>query len=120
MFKRIKRAYSVAPIATVIFAISLALALAFTGRLVVDAFDGPPPQTTRLEEWMTPRYISRTWKIPPKVMRDLLMIEKSEGRPDNLEQIAEKRGVSVEGLMIELKANIDQIMETRKEGRDRK
>lgn len=120
MLKKIKRAYSVAPIATVVFAISLVLALGFSGRLIVDAFDGPPPQSTQIEEWMTPRYISRTWKIPPDVMRDFLELEKSSGRPDNLLQIAEARGMDVDALITELKAEIDQFVAARKAERDRK
>lgn len=119
MFKKLKRAYAAAPIATIIFAISLVLALGFSGRLIVDTFDGPPPKDTQIEEWMTPKYISRTWKVPPEIMREFLEIEKSD-RPDNLQQIADARGIALEDLIVELKDDIDRFIEDRKSKRDRK
>ncbi len=120
MIRQLKRAYSSAPIATVVFAISLTLALGFTTRLIIDAFDGPPQKATQIEEWMTPRFISRNWKVPPEVMREFLEIEKRSGRPDNLQQIADSRGIDVEALIQELELEILKFLEDRKTDRESK
>jgi len=120
MLKRIKRAYKAAPIATVIFALSLILALGFSTRLVIDVLGGPPQRATEIEAWMTPRFISRNWKVPPEVMREILEVEKSEGRPENLQQLADQRDVDVHELIDDLTHGIQTFKEDRKKDRDRK
>ena len=113
MFKKIKQANAIAPVATVIFAVSLVLALGFTTRLAIDAFDGPRQKATQVEEWMTPRFISRNWKIPPDVMRGFLGIKKPAGRPKNLLQIAESQGIDVLELIEDLETNIREFDQNR-------
>ena len=113
MFKKIKRAYAAAPIATIVLSVSLVLALGFTTRIVIDAFDGPRQKATQIEEWMTPRFISRNWKVPPDVMRSFLEIEKRDGRPKNLLQIADGRGVDVLELIEDLEADMQEFKQDR-------
>ena len=69
---------------------------------------------------MTPKYISRTWKVPPEIMREFLDVQKSDDRRHNLQQIADLRGIAIEDLIAELKSDIDQFIEDRKSKRDRK
>ena len=120
MLKHIKRAYAVAPIATVVLAISLFLAVCFTGRVIYDAIDGPPPQNTQIEAWMTPRYIARTWNVPHSVMRELVIMQMVDRRPANLQQIADDRGIPVEDLIAEIQSGLEAFIEARKAERDRK
>lgn len=120
MIRQLKKAYRAAPIATVVLAISLVLALGFTTKLVVDVFDGPNRKAEQIEEWMTPRFISRNWKVPPEVMREIIGIEKQDSRPENLRQIADIRGITVEQLIEELERDIEAFKEARKQDRDRK
>ena len=121
MHRSIKRAYRAAPIATVVFALSLVIAFGFTVRLVADLVDGPPQQKdVVIEAWMTPKYISRTWRIPPNELGDLLDLEKRGGRPDNLENIATKRGTSVDELIEQLEQDIRTFLSERQERRENK
>lgn len=121
MISKIKRAYKAAPIATVVLAISVVVALGFTVRVIADVIDGPREQKeVVIEAWMTPKYISRTWHIPPAELGDLLNIEKRGGRPDNLEKLAADRGMDVEDLIAQLEQDILAFQQERQEQRERK
>ena len=63
-------------------------------------FNDPRHKNQALEEWMTPRYVSRSWKVPPEELRALLGLGKSgkDGRPPTMGQIADELGISLEVL----------------------
>jgi hypothetical protein len=114
---KLKKSWKAAPIATVLLVLSLTIATGFTVRLAAGFFRPPPPQEVVLEEWMTPRLISHTWHVPPKILRGFLEIEQSEGRPKNLGQIAEERGLENESLIDALEAKIIAFHDARREGK---
>ena len=117
MIEKLKKAWKAAPIATVLLVISLVVATGFTVRLAAGFFRPPPPQEVVLEEWMTPRLISHTWRVPPEILREFLDIERREGRPKNIGQIADDQGVEIEILIHDLEGKIIAFHDER---RDRK
>ena len=60
-----------------------------------------------LAGWMTPRYVGRSWQVPPEVVAGALgdMIESGTGR-NSLEQSAEARGETVETVIARLEEAI--------------
>lgn len=67
-----------------------------------------------LAGWMTPRYVSRSWQVPPEVVAGALgdKIEGGTGRT-SLEQIAEARGETVETVIAKLEEAIAAHQATR-------
>ncbi|EPX81340.1 hypothetical protein [Litoreibacter arenae] len=60
-----------------------------------------------IDGWMTPRYVVRSWQVPPKVVSDALGDRIEGGTPrTSLEEIAEARGVEVEEIIAILEAAI--------------
>jgi hypothetical protein len=119
-----KRIWAAAPIATVVLALALAAILFFGVRSVVFWHDRPPraEREQPVASWMTPRYIARSWKVPPKLIAEA--IEAPMPPPDgpmSLKQIANLRGVPVEKVIAEAEAVISETRGPRNEegaGRD--
>ena len=99
------------------FFLALATLLWFAGSFVADAvyFNDPKHKNQALEEWMTPRYVSRSWKVPPEELRPLLGLGKPDGngRPPTMGQIADELGISLEVL----EGRISQISDALKDKR---
>ena len=50
--------------------------------------------------WMTPRYVGKSWQVPPEVVSDALDLELSGGAGrTSLEQLAETRGEDVSAVI---------------------
>ncbi|MBT8408071.1 MAG: hypothetical protein KJN93_00415 [Alphaproteobacteria bacterium] len=86
-----------------------ALAVFFTFRTVMMAvywadqrhLDQP------IAGWMTPRYVSRAWDLPPDLVAGALLLDRAEkpGR-QTLAEIARDRGVAPEDLIAALETAI--------------
>lgn len=64
--------------------------------------------------WMTPRYVAKSWQVPPEVVSGALGLEMSGGAGRSpLEQIAEARGVDVAAVIESLDAAIAAHRATR-------
>lgn len=101
----LRRAAHAAPIASTIFVLALLASLFFGVRAAMFHWDRPgagdPAQP--IAAWMTPRYIARTWDVPPDILLETLNIERTgDGRPPTLEKIARDRGIPVETLIAEI------------------
>lgn len=105
----IKHAWSVAPIATTVLAVALAACLFFGARAAVFWIDRPPlaERNQPVASWMTPRYISRSWRIPPgDVIEALKSPRPAPDGPMSLRELAEFRGVPLEQVLAEAEALI--------------
>ena len=80
------------------------LALALAVRLVVMAFAPPPPPVP--EAWMTPRYVQRTWAIPPDRLAEILRVERGSAPATSLAEIARQTGRPVADILADLRAEI--------------
>lgn len=60
-----------------------------------------------LAGWMTPRYVSRSWDLPPDIVAGALQLDRTEkpGR-QTLADIARDRGVPLDALIAALKTAI--------------
>jgi len=106
---RIRRAWLAAPVATAVLALALVACLFFGARTALFWYGGPPHAVREqpVAAWMTPRYVARSWRIPPEVIIDGLIapLPRPERRM-NLRQLAEYRGVPVEQIIAEAEALI--------------
>ena len=98
----LRHAAHAAPVASTIFVLALLASLFFGARAAMFHWDRPPPgdPAQPVAAWMTPRYIARTWDVPPDILLETLNIERTgDGRPPTLEKIARDRGIPVETLI---------------------
>ncbi|WP_238366518.1 hypothetical protein [Mesobacterium pallidum] len=96
------------PVLLTAFALALVATVFFSARMAYFAAHWKDPEFHMQEPatWMTPRYISHAWHIPPEVVKPALQVpDDLAGRP-TLEAIARARGVPVAVVMAELEALI--------------
>ncbi|WP_138934073.1 hypothetical protein [Roseovarius arcticus] len=107
--ERLNRLWAAAPIATVILVLSLIAATVFGARSAVFWINRPPPAERELTiaTWMTPRYIARSWGVPPEVILDAIHAPRPPPNgPMSLTQLADYRGVTPQLLIEEAQAAI--------------
>ena len=111
------------PWLTAAFLLFTALAL----WLLVETFDhargwhGAPEEEVR--PWMTVGYVGRSWDLDPRAIDGLarLPLPEEAGRPLTLQEIADRRGVPVEEIIVLVEDAIRTLREEeRDEGRDRR
>lgn len=88
--------------------LALVLAGAFALRTVSAAlyWADPAHRDQTIEGWMPPRYVARSWDVPPDVVAEALGLVSGEAGRRNLEQIARDQGVPVEALIERLTLSI--------------
>lgn len=116
---RIRHAWSVAPVATTVLAIALVAFLIFGLRAALFWSDRLPraERDQPVAAWMTPRYIARSWRIPPDLVLDA--IDAPRPPPDgpmSLRELAEFREVPVEQVLAEAEALIASRRPPRDDG----
>ncbi len=110
--KLIKRIWTVAPIATVLLALAIVASIYFGARSATHPMRVEREQS--VAAWMTPRYIARSWSIPPDVIQNALDVPQLRPNgPISLRQLAELRGVSVEQIIAEAEAAISAFRQDR-------
>ena len=118
MMATIKRAFRAAPIASTLLALSLVASLGFGASAALFWINRPPiaERNQPVAAWMSPRYVARSWGLPPEVVLDA--IEAPRPRPEgpvSLKRIAEIRGVPVEEVIADLEAAITAFRATETE-----
>ena len=88
------------------FVLAAAMTLFFAARLTLSLiyWNDPAHRDQAIAGWMTPGYVSHSWRIPPEVLAETLGIEPGSGRPPTLAQIAAERGTTVEALAATIEA----------------
>lgn len=95
-----------------LIAMGLALGVAgfFAVRLTVFTiyWADPAHQEQRIEGWMTPGYVARSWEVDPEVIRAALPTPQEDrtGTRPTLAQIAEGQGIALPDLIAALDAAI--------------
>ncbi|NKX43932.1 hypothetical protein [Roseicyclus persicicus] len=86
--------------------LALAVAAVFAVRLTLFTiyWADPAHRDQRIEGWMTPGYIARSWEVEPGVIRAALALE--QGHRPTLAQVAEAEGVPLPELIARLEAAI--------------
>lgn len=86
--------------------LALAVAVAFAVRLTIFTlyWADPAHRDQRIEGWMTPGYIARSWEVDPALIRATLALEP--GTRPTLAQIAAAEGIPLPDLIARLEAAI--------------
>ena len=106
------------PWLTAAFLLFTALAL----WLLVETFDharswqGAPEEVVR--PWMTVGYVGRSWDLNPRAIEGVagLPLPEEAGRPLTLQEIADRRGVSVEEIIVLVEEAIRTLREEERRG----
>ncbi len=111
-----KKMWHAAPLATVIFVLALLASVVFGARATVFWIKRPPMSERALPvaAWMTPRYIARSWGVPPRVIAEAIKapIPPRDG-PMSLTELAKMRDVPVEQVIAEAEAAIAAVFAER-------
>lgn len=103
------RLWQEAPFLTLGFVAALALIAFFSVRLLMGAiyWSDPAHQDVPLGPWMTPRFVSMSWHLPPEIVGDTLQLSREDrDRRLTLGQLAAQRGVPVSTLFEDLETAI--------------
>lgn len=88
------------------FALTSLLALVFLGRFIFAVVYWSAHHEEPLRPWMTIGYVGRSWDVPPPLLDDLLGLDRPEGKPMTLHDIATQRGIPVEDLIVQVQRAI--------------
>ena len=95
------------------FVLAISLTLFFLTRFIVSTtvWSDPELREQPVAGWMTPRYVAKSWSVPPEVVADALELEMDgTGRRVTFEEIAASRGEDLEDLLLTLE---DALREAR-------
>ncbi|MFD0982179.1 hypothetical protein [Tropicimonas aquimaris] len=107
------------PIAFGIFAASLLVMLFFAVQFLLHLghVRDDVPENQALEEWMRPRYVAMSYRLPPHVLSDILDIgpppKEREREPLTMADIAERQGVDLPTLTERVRAGAAAFHEER-------
>jgi len=114
--RRVVRAH---PITSACFVIALLALLWFGISFLSGAlyFNDPKHRNQAIEPWMTPRYVSRSWRIPPEKLNPILELEKrdGEGRPPTMGQIATDLNLTIDELEALIAQTSQELQKSRQE-----
>lgn len=80
---------------------------AMRAMMVTNAWHDHPHPQDPIAGWMTPRYISRSWQVPPEIVAQALALETDgSGRKITLAELAAERGTDLDTLTAALTAAI--------------
>ncbi len=104
MWRRIKDLWVHNRYLLLAFVLVIGLAGLFGVRAVTQFiyWSDPAKQDQTLAGWMTPRYVARSYDVPPEVVLAALGIEKGPPRRVSLESLAEAQGMSLAQMQARL------------------
>jgi len=87
------------PWPTAIMAVGLVALVWFGGHFVSDVlyFSDPAHREQPLAGWMSPRYVAKSWGLPPEVVADVMQLTPDHRRI-TLDEVAARAGISLEEL----------------------
>jgi hypothetical protein len=86
-------------IAALLLAVAMAAIVWMGAGFVREAlyFADPAHQRQDLEPWMSPRYVGKSWDLPPEVIMGIMDLEPGEGR-QTLADVSAELGISLDEL----------------------
>lgn len=104
--KRLIAALKRRPVITSAFVLAVVLMVLFAVRGVVSMayWSDPTRQDQSIQDWMTPRYVARSWHLPPEVMFTAIGETTMPEKRKPLHEIAAARGISFEELQARIVA----------------
>ena len=98
MIARIKRAWAKSPALTLLFAAALVGTIGFGVRTASLAiyWSDPAHRNQTIEGWMTPRYVSMSYRVPPEVLGPVLGLDPQRPQRETIDHIADRLGLTLE------------------------
>ncbi len=98
--RRLVQAWRRHPVMTSGFILAVIFTVLFAVRSVVFMiyWSDPAHYDRAFEDWMTPRYIAKSWKLPDEVVLKALHLDQMTRRRTTLADIAARQGVTVKQL----------------------
>ena len=93
------------PWPTVILAAGLVALIWFGGRFVSEVlyFADPAHREQPLAGWMSPRYVAKSWELPPDVVAEVMQLTPGH-RHITLDQVAAGQNITIEDLQKRVEA----------------
>lgn len=93
------------PLPTVLLVVVLVLGVWFGVRLTSDMlyFADPAHREQTFAGWMTPRYIAKSWGLPPEIVADVLDLPRDHRRI-TMDELAATEGTTLEQLQARIQA----------------
>jgi hypothetical protein len=93
------------PVPTTLLGIALASLLWFATGFVREAlyFSDPAHQQQDLALWMSPRYVGKSWDLPPEVIVRTMGLDPDHAQP-TLREVTAHLGISLEELQARIEA----------------
>lgn len=100
MIKALRYFFAHHKVALAGFIAACGLALFFGVRIAMDFiyFHDPRHQNEALKAWMTPRYVSMSFRVPPKHIKGILRLETMEGKRNTMGAIAKRKDITLAEL----------------------
>lgn len=114
--KSVAAAFRRHPVLFPVFVLALVAVVFFGMRTVHDAvrWGDRFGQEPVVAGWMTPRYIVRTWNIPPRLIADVLELKPGEAPRMTISELALERGMTPPELADALEQAIRDWQEAQK------
>lgn len=93
------------PVPTALLAVALAGLLWFATSFLREAlyFSDPAHQQQDLALWMSPRYVGKSWDLPPEVIVQTMELDADNAQP-TLKDVTAHLGISLEELQMRIEA----------------
>ncbi|MCM5557873.1 hypothetical protein [Pleomorphomonas sp. JP5] len=106
------------PWPTVVLAVGLVALVWFGGRFVSEVlyFADPAHREQQLAGWMSPRYVAKSWELPPDVVANIMQLSPGH-RHTTLDQVAASQNVTIKELQKRVEAAKAALEAERRGGR---
>jgi len=106
MIARVKRAWAKSPVLTLLFAVALIGTIGFGVRTAMLAvyWSDPAHRNQTIESWMTPRYVSMSYRLPPEVLGPVLGLDPQRPPRETMDHIAGRLGLTLEQVEARVRA----------------
>lgn len=93
------------PMPTALLVVALAFLVWFATAFVREAlyFSDPAHQQQDLALWMSPRYVGKSWDLPPEVIVQTMELDADNAQP-TLKEVTADLGISLEELQVRIEA----------------
>ncbi|WP_114011363.1 hypothetical protein [Cohaesibacter intestini] len=88
------------PLALSAFLLAMAFLVFFGARFVLHFiyFHDPVHRNQALEPWMSPKYVGMSYQLPPEIIREVMQLDRFEGKRVTIKKVAEGLDISLEEL----------------------
>lgn len=106
MLKALRYFWKEQPLALSAFLLAMGFLLFFGARFALQFvyFHDPAHRNQALEPWMSPKYVGMSYQLPPDIIRDVMQLERFDGKRVTLKQLTEALDISLQELETRIRA----------------